>query len=201
MRKIIHTVGNMVKIPPEEEVCTHTSSSDIIFVGKMSYDPNIVAVTFFVNEIFPRLRNSYPDIKFTIIGANPTEQVKKLAETEGVKVTGFVDSIVPYFIDSTIVVAPMLTGAGIQNKIIQAMSHGCCVATTPTGAEGLTISNDEIAIYRTSDEWIDGLNELLGNHRLRVEMGKRAREYVIENLSPQIISRQFWDFIKSGGIE
>lgn len=200
MCKMIHTVGNMVKIPPEEEVSRHVSSGNIIFVGKMSYDPNIVAVTFFVNEIFPVLRKAYPGLNFTIIGANPAEQVRRLGEVDGVNVTGFVESIVPYFLDATIVVAPMLTGAGIQNKIIQAMSHGCCVATTPVGAEGLTIANDEIAIYDSTSQWIAGLKSLLDDREARAVMGGRARQYVIDHLSPQIISRQFRDFIKSGGI-
>lgn len=201
MRKIIHTVGNMVKIPPDDEVSVHLSPVHIIFVGKMSYEPNIVAVIFFVKEIFPVLRKSYPELKFTIIGANPTEQVKKLEDIDGVKTTGFVKSIIPYFLDATIVIAPMLTGAGIQNKIIQAMSHGCCVATTPIGAEGLRIEDNEIAIYSTVQEWIDGLKGLLDNRQLRIDMGTRARQYVINHLSPAIISRQFWDFIRNGGIE
>lgn len=140
-------------------------------------------------------------MKFIIVGANPDDRVKELAKIEGVIVTGFVDSVEPYFKDSTIVVAPMLTGAGIQNKIIQAMSYGCCVATTSIGAEGLEINNDEIEILNSAEDWINGLSLLLNNRKQRIDKGRLARQYVIDNLSPQIISRQFWKFIRQGGID
>ena len=124
----------MVKIPDVGSIALHESVGNIIFVGKMSYEPNIVAVNFFSTQIFPLLKAKYSELKFIIVGANPDERVRKLADIEGVTVTGFVDSIERYFRHSTIVVAPMLTGAGIQNKIIQALSFGCCVAKTTIGA-------------------------------------------------------------------
>lgn len=197
MSKIIHTVGNMVDIPDKDSIALHENQDCIIFVGKMSYEPNIVAVTFFSTKIYPFLKAKFPRLKFVIVGANPDERVKKLAEIEGVTVTGFVDSIEPYFKNSTIVVAPMLTGAGIQNKIIQAMSYGCCVATTPIGAQGLVIDNNEITIPHSEDEWISELILLLSNKDRRKEMGTKARTYIKNNLSKGVIAEQFWSFINS----
>ena len=191
----------MVKIPDIGSIALHESDNNIIFVGKMSYEPNIVAVTFFSTQIFPSLKVQCPDLNFIIVGANPDDRVKELSKIEGVIVTGFVDSVEPYFKNSTIVVAPMLTGAGIQNKIIQAMSQGCCVATTTIGAEGLEINNEEIEILNSAEEWISGLSLLLKDRKLRIDKGRLARQYVIDNLSPRIISRQFWDFIRYGGID
>ena len=200
MSKIIHTVGNMVTIPDESSLSQHETSNCIIFVGKMSYEPNIVAVTFFTKKIFPVLKRKYPELEFLIIGANPDERVKQLMATDGVNVTGYVDSVEPYFKRATIVVAPMLTGAGIQNKIIQAMSYGCCVATTAIGAEGLTISKEEIAIYNKETEWIDGLEYLLNNREIRRNMGQMARWYVRQNLSKEVISKQFWAFVNNKNV-
>lgn len=191
----------MVKIPDVGSIALHESVGNIIFVGKMSYEPNIVAVNFFSTQIFPLLKAKYSELKFIIVGANPDERVRKLADIEGVTVTGFVDSIERYFRHSTIVVAPMLIGSGIQNKIIQAMSYGCCVATTTIGAEGLKISNGEIEIFNSTEEWISGMSRLIMNRKQRIDMGRLARQYVIDNLSPQIISRQFWRFIRNGGID
>lgn len=69
----------------------------------------------------------------------------------------------------------MLIGAGVQNKIIQAMSYGCCVATTSIGAEGLTNCNDEIAIFNEDNQWIEGLCSLLSDRNRRIVMGQLAR--------------------------
>ena len=196
----IYTVGNMVEIPDDKLVSRHDKDDVISFMGKMDTEPNVIAVNYFAHEIFPKLKVKFTNLKFKIVGSHP-ERILSLSEIPDIEVTGFVDSLEPYYQNSTIVVAPMLTGAGIQNKIIQAMSYGCCVATTPIGAEGLTINNNEIAIIDDTDKWIETISNLLQNRDDRIEMGMKAREYVRTNLSPEIISKQFWDFIKSGGIE
>lgn len=187
----------MVEIPNSDNTARHNEDNRIIFVGKMSYDPNIVAVNYFATKIFPELKTYYSNLNFTIIGANPDPRVTKLSEMKDINITGFVESVEPYFQNSTIVVAPMLTGAGIQNKIIQAMSYGCCVATSSIGAEGLNIKNGEIAIYDSDLEWINGLKKLLSDKNIRKDMGGKARHYIINNLSKEIIANQFWTFIDS----
>lgn len=193
---MIYTVGNAVDIPDESLICKHISESTIIFLGKMSYDPNIIAVSYFTKNIFPALKKDFSDLKFLIIGANPVKQITKLSEIDGVQVLGYVDSLSDYFQNSTVVVAPMLTGAGIQNKIIQAMSFGCCVATTSIGAEGLNIT-DEISIFDTTFQWINGMKELLTDKTKRKDLGTKARTYILNNLSKNRISTDFWEFIES----
>ncbi|MBD5281038.1 MAG: glycosyltransferase [Bacteroides sp.] len=201
MAKVIHNVGNMVIIPPDESIAWHSYENNIIFVGKMSYEPNIVAVNYFAKKIFPHIRRLHPTIKFYIIGANPDSRVLRLSEIDGIEVTGYVETLEPYFQTSTIVVAPMLTGAGIQNKIIQAMSYGCCVATSSIGAEGLTIEDGEIAIYNSEEEWISGLILLLSDSNLRRRMGNNARKYVMNHLSKDVIESQFRIFIDSVNVK
>lgn len=195
MQHKIYTVGNMVGIPIEVQCNQHTNDNSIVFVGKMSYEPNIVAVDYFAKKIFPFLKEKYADLTFTIVGASPTAKVITLQDIEGVVVTGFVDSVEKYLTNASIVIAPMLTGAGIQNKIIQAMSYSCCVATSLIGAEGLHINDNEICIFNDDNEWVEGILNLLSSPYLRRDMGKKARQYVIDNLSKEVIARQFHDFI------
>jgi len=195
MRTEIYTVGNYTDIPHAGKLCSHTGQNTLVFVGKMDYDPNIVAMTWFVRKVFPELLKDNPVLKLLIVGAFPHPKVLRLAEeNKNVEVTGMVESIEPYYNKLTIFIAPMLTGAGVQNKIIQAMSYSCCVATTPTGAEGLNIRNNEIAILNGKQEWVDGLKSLLKSPATRVEMGIKARQYVIANLSPESIEKEFWNF-------
>ena len=199
MCKKVYVVGNKVNIPDCSLISQHNSKDcSLVFVGKMSYEPNVVAVTYFAEHVLPDLLKHYPQLKFVIVGAHPDIRVQKLAEKEGVQVTGYVDSIEPYFQNATIVVAPMLTGAGIQNKIIQAMSYGCCVVTTPVGAEGLNICNGEIAIADGTEGMTEVILSLLNDKSKRESMGKQARMYVIDHLSEAVISRQFWEFVDGG---
>lgn len=197
MAQIINIVGNLVKIPPRNMLSKHNNDNCIVFVGKMSYEPNIIAVTYFCQEIFPTLKQLYPELKFYIVGANPSKSIYKLNNISGVHVTGYVESVESYYQKATLVIAPMLTGAGIQNKIIQAMSYGCCVLTTPIGAEGLTIDNEQLIILNSAKEWIKTIQNLLINRTRRKEIGKKAHEYITNNLSKDVIRMQFWNFIDS----
>ena len=197
MNREIYVVGNKVDIPDVCDISQHNDENLLLFVGKMNYEPNVVAVTSFAQNVLPGLLKFHPELQFLIVGAHPDKRVKKLADEKNIVVTGFVDSLEPYFQQATIVVAPMLTGAGIQNKIIQAMSYACCVATTPIGAEGLHINNDEIAVWKSIEEWIIGINSLLNNREVRKKMGMSARQYVIDNLSPAIVEKQFWKFVEN----
>ena len=190
----ISVVGNKVDLPQASSVCRHNVDDTLLFVGKMNYEPNVVAVTSFVNNILPRLLEKHPQLVFQIVGAHPDNRVKRL-ESTNVHVTGYVDSLEPFFHNATIVVAPMLTGAGIQNKILQAMAYGCCVVTTPIGAEGLVINHHEIGVFRNDKEMVDGMNSLLDDNRKRTEMGKAARQYISDNMSDENIAKQFWAFM------
>ncbi len=196
MEKEIYVIGNKVEIPDDILISKHETDGVLLFVGKMNYEPNVVAVTWFAERVFPKLLVTYPNLQFQIVGAHPEKRIQRLSDTSNIQVTGFVASIEPYFQRATIVVAPMLTGAGIQNKIIQAMSYSCCVVTTPIGAEGLTISHNEIAIWGDEEKMVDGIRMLLSNREQRVAMGKAARQYVIANLSPNVIAKQFWNFLE-----
>lgn len=189
-------IGNKVEIPDDILVSKHESDGILVFVGKMNYEPNVVAVTWFAEHVLPKLLVTYPNLQFQIVGAHPEKRILRLSDNPNIQVTGFVESIEPYFQRATIVVAPMLTGAGIQNKIIQAMSYGCCVVTTSIGAEGLTINHNEIAVWDDEDKMVNGIKLLLSDREKRASMGKVARKYVMDNLSPKVITEQFWTFME-----
>lgn len=196
MKKEIYVIGNKVEIPDDILVSKHESDGILVFVGKMNYEPNVVAVTWFAEHVLPKLLVTYPNLQFQIVGAHPEKRILRLSDNPNIQVTGFVESIEPYFQRATIVVAPMLTGAGIQNKIIQAMSYGCCVVTTSIGAEGLTINHNEIAVWDDEDKMVNGIKLLLSDREKRASMGKVARKYVMDNLSPKVITEQFWTFME-----
>lgn len=194
MSKLV-VVNNFVDIPPEEDICKHTNSTNIMFLGKMDYEPNVQAVTSFAKKIFQPLFEENKNLCFQIVGANPDQRVKALASHPGIVVTGFVDSVIPYFQNSALVVAPMRSGAGVQNKVIQAMAYGCCVLTTPIGAEGLTIDGHDILILDTVEEWKSSIRQLIANPISRKQIGNLARENVKANLSRQAIYSQFCNFM------
>ena len=191
MEKGIQVIGNMVDV---SEYVQEIEGHNLAFIGKMSYAPNILAVSNFVKNVLPLVRNKIPDVTFYIVGASPSKEVLKLHDGKSVIVTGFVEDISEYFNLASIIVAPMLSGAGIQNKIIQAMGRGKCVVTTPIGAEGLIIK-DEIAIEKNDNDMAEKIIFLLNRKDVRCAMGRNARKYVQQHLSLDAISQQFYELI------
>lgn len=191
----LYIVGNYVEIPDENVINDGCNDKNLIFIGKMDYEPNVLAVVYFCNEIFPIIKQSFPEITFTIIGAKPDKRVLSLKKIYGVRVTGFVESTTPYLQNTSIVVAPMLTGSGIQNKIIQAMAYACCVVTTPIGAEGLKVEESGLTICNSTKSWIESLTELLSDNKKRIRQGQTSRSYIQKTMSKEIVREQFRKFI------
>lgn len=188
----LFVVGNMVKVTGQT-VIPSAAHRNILFVGKMSYEPNVLAVINFVRNVLPDILKDYPDTKFYIVGASPVERVRKLCN-ENVVVTGFVEDLFDYYSKASVVVAPMLSGAGIQNKIIQAMALGCCVLTTSIGAEGLNEQCGGLVVRNGNEEISKAIKNLFEQPTLRDETGRKAREYILSTMTEDVIIEEFKQF-------
>ena len=112
------------------------------FTGAMDYRANIDAAQWFAQEIFPRVIEQVPAARFYIVGARPTEEVRRLGKLEGVCVTGTVPDIRPYLFHARFAVAPLRVARGIQNKVLEAMAMAKIVLATPAAIEGLGLPGE-----------------------------------------------------------
>lgn len=190
-------VGNAVPEAGPEGLCSYDSGSQrIVFVGKMDYSPNVLAVNFFARQVLPLVRASFPGAQFIVVGSSPTESVRSLSSLDGVEVTGFVKSINPYYREAALVVAPMLSGSGVQNKILQAMAHGCCVLTTPIGFEGIESLGDVVTVVEPDPaEWAEAVKAKMLDRKSVEVSGRKSKERVVEEFGPEGIRKQFEEFI------
>jgi len=108
-----------------------------IFTGVMDYEPNIDGVTWFATECWPQLRERFTDARFLIVGSKPTAKVQALARLPGVTVTGRVPETPPWFDRAAVAIAPLRLARGVQNKVLEAMSMGLPVVSSPEAARGL----------------------------------------------------------------
>ncbi len=111
---------------------------DLVFVGGLQHPPNTDAVTWFVREVFPRVRSELPEVNFHVIGSKVPDAIRALAD-EHVRVHGFVEDIVPYMDGCRVSVAPLRYGAGVKGKVNMAMSYGLPVAATTIAVEGMHV--------------------------------------------------------------
>lgn len=139
----LHALGNGIDTdfydPSAEFKKLHPPYADplIIFTGQMDYRPNVEAVTVFATEAMPIIRASHPEATFAIVGRNPTADVLGLSALPGVQVTGAVDDVRSWLAAADVVVAPLRTARGIQNKILEAMAMAKPVVASPAAAEGI----------------------------------------------------------------
>ena len=125
----------------------------ILFAGAMHRDVNQDAVIYFYKNVLPLVRKDMPDIKFYVVGNIPPENIRELAvKDRNVIVTGYVESLTPFYQKATLFISPILIGGGIIAKNIEAMAHGLPVVTTSIGNEGIeAIPERDIFIADTPD--------------------------------------------------
>ena len=127
----------------------------VVFLGKMDYQPNVDAVLWYLHEVHPRLTGKIP---FRIVGAYPKESVIKAAEAfPDVTVTGFVEDPYRDASEALCMAAPMQSGGGIQNKVLEGMALGKVNLVSPLAAAALPDVEDgrELWILKTPDEYTD----------------------------------------------
>jgi sugar transferase (PEP-CTERM/EpsH1 system associated) len=152
-------------------------SANIVFTGTMNYWPNVDAVTWFAETVFPLVRQKHPSANFYIIGGMPSREVLRLRKTPGISVTGRVPDVRAFIAHADVAVAPLRIARGTQNKILEAMAMARPVVTTPEGFEGLRVmSGRDLLVANTPDAIARAITDVLG-HRYP-DLGSAARNAV-----------------------
>jgi len=154
---------------------------EMLFIGSLEYPPNIDAVTYFVQEILPRVQARHPGARVKIVGVRPREAALRLHNGADVVVAGSVPDLEPYYRKAALVVVPMRLGGGTRIKVLEALSHGKAVVTTSIGAEGLGLAGgDALEIVDGPDAFADACVRLLGDAGARRRLGENGRTQVLE---------------------
>lgn len=153
----------------------------IIFTGQMDYRPNIEAVRSFANDVFPAIRAEKPDARFAIVGRNPASEVEALADRNGIMVTGGVEDIRSWLAAADIVVAPLRTARGIQNKVLEAMAMARPVVASALAFEGIDARPGEHLLVADSPaREAQRVLELLADPSRAETMGQAARRHMLD---------------------
>ncbi len=151
----------------------------ISFVGRMDYYPNEECVLSFCENVLPPLRQKYPDVSFTVIGAEPPANIMALNALPHVTVTGTVDDIRTYVRKSAVMVTPLEIARGTQNKILEGMAMGVPVISSRTAARGVdAVVGEHILAATTADEYVARISEIFDSEALRDKLAKAGRERV-----------------------
>lgn len=186
----IYTANEQVSCEPEG-----SDPACIGFLGHMGYTPNVRAARRLHDQIFLPLKKEIPNLKLTIIGRSPAPEIVELAGPD-VVVTGTVDSIWPYISRVTVFVYPMFAGAGLQNKILEAMHAAKPVVTTPISLNSIGARNgDEILCGDTDEELRRQTLKLLRNTQLARNIALHGKRYVDRTFELSSVLDRFERFL------
>jgi glycosyltransferase involved in cell wall biosynthesis len=179
--------GKRVKVLPNgvdisyfaPDAAVPREADTIVVSGKMSYHANITMTLNLVNDIMPLVWNRRPDIKLWIVGKDPVREIKALAENSAVTVTGTVEDLRAYLRRAAIAATPLTYGAGIQNKILEAMACATPVVSTPQAVAALdVVPGRDILIAENSQAFADTILRLLDDPEKQRQLGQNGRAYV-----------------------
>jgi polysaccharide biosynthesis protein PslH len=170
--------------PEAVESAPEVEEPALVFDGSMSFRPNVDAVRWMAAEVWPLVRREVPDARFYIVGRDPAPSVRALASTGGIHVTGAVSDTRPWVRAATVYVVPMRMGGGVRLKVLQAMSMGRAIVSTPMGAEGIDVeSGREMILAADAPRFARAVLDLLGDPPRRERLGDAARARATESYS------------------
>ncbi len=172
---------------------SETNEPILIFTGVMDYEPNVTAVTYLCSSIFPIIKKEIPDARLLIVGRDPTPEIRHFEKSvPGVTVTGFVDDIREYFDKSLIYVAPIRSGAGIKNKILEAWAMEKPVVATSMSCDGIDVApGQDVLVADSAVEFAKSVIDLLRDENLRRKLTTNARKKVVDKYSWESQAEKF----------
>ncbi|MBT5402231.1 MAG: glycosyltransferase [Crocinitomicaceae bacterium] len=200
---IYHPERNSIKVVPNgvdfdffNPDQSPNQTFDLVFTGNMSYPPNVDGALFLVNEIMPIVWKKMPKAKVLIAGAKPTTAITSL-KCSNVVVSGWVDDIRESYSSSSVFIAPMRIGTGLQNKLLEAMSMGVPCITTAFANNALKAVNGESILIGNSKEFLAELViNLLNDSVLRKNLSIAGRAFIEANYSWRTSTALLIDSIK-----
>lgn len=155
------------------------SRENILFIGSYTHPPNIDAVLWLCEEIMPLVWANIPNIKVTLLGSNPTPEVKKL-ESDRIIVPGYIADVSSYFLSHRVFVSPLRYGAGMKGKIGQSLEYALPVVSTSVGIEGMNLIHEEnILEANNTEEFANQILRLYQDENIWNQLATKSQEALI----------------------
>ncbi len=163
---------------------------DIVFVGNLSYAPNIESCIFIIKELYPYFEKNNIKLNVLLSGVNPSSKILNLLKNnQNIKVSGWVKDIRQSYCKGKIFVAPLFIGTGLQNKLLEAMALGIPCITTSLVNNALNAQADQnILIANSVKEFYDKINHLLNQQNIYNQLSISAKQFVVNNYNWDVFS-------------
>ena len=159
---------------------------DLMFIGGFGHRPNVDAVLWFYQNVWPIVKQENPDIKMHILGSNPPDEIKRLNQGDFI-IEGFVteEQLEQFYQTCRISIVPLRYGAGIKGKVVEAMHYQMPIITTSIGAEGIDTTGEVLCIADDAEIFAQKIIELYNDQSLLENYSKHALEHVNQHFTAE----------------
>jgi hypothetical protein len=171
------------------------SRVSLCFIGSFNWIPNREGIVWFIKNIFPRIKENYPEICINIAGIE-SEKINELKGLDGVNLKGFVKNSSDFLLDNGIFVAPLISGSGVKIKVLEALNIGMPCVLTEIASEGLDLP-DSINISKTADDFTNDLLQLINNESDRKIRGLDGYSFIKAKFSENKINSDLKECLSS----
>ncbi|MVX67320.1 glycosyltransferase [Clostridium chromiireducens] len=161
---VVNNIGTSLDSENKKEI-NKKGNINIVFQGNMSYYPNVQAVKFIAEELLPSIKIVYPNVKFSIVGSNPSKNILKY-ESENIEFTGYVESMKHYLNAADMGIYPIFSATGIQTKVLEAMASKVPCIVSKEIALGIPelVNKKNVLIANDLKEYISCFEFILNNN-------------------------------------
>ena len=178
----VNVIPNGVDLAQFPRRITNQGGQRIVFVGNMNRAVNIDAARFLALEVFPAIRDRYPEAVLELVGAKPTPEVTELNELPGIVVTGKVSNVVEYLHWATVCVIPIRQGYGMRNRTLETMAAGVPIVASDRALAEFKVDDTTVPLRamraNTLEEYIYAIGRLFAEPKLREKLSENARALV-----------------------
>lgn len=195
----VEVIPNGVALPALDELPGEAGEPTVIFTGVLSYGPNIEAARYFAREVWPEVRGRVPDARFVVAGRSPAPEVEALASEPGVTLRPDVPDLAAEIRRAWVAVAPMRSGSGIKNKVLEAWAAERPVVLTELATNGLGLDEAPASLRELVCGDVPDLArtvaELLEDRPRRERLGREARTHAEERHGWDAAGRRLGRFL------
>jgi sugar transferase (PEP-CTERM/EpsH1 system associated) len=153
-----------------------TEDNRLLFTGALFWHPNVDAVCWFCDSIWPLIRRDVPDALLDLVGSEPPDPVRALDRLPGVHVISDIPDVRPHMARSAVYVVPLRVGSGTRLKILEALASGKAVVTTSIGVEGLALTTgEEVVVADDPTAFAAACVDILRDGAKRTSLGRKGR--------------------------
>jgi glycosyltransferase involved in cell wall biosynthesis len=165
------------------------SGERLLFIGSFRHFPNIEAYRFFTGQVWPLLRERFPEMELTVVcGADHLSYWRAFADTpeppaiDRIRLLGFVSDVRPLYEETNLVIVPTTVSAGTNVKVLEAMAMQRAVVSTSSGCAGLgLVQGESVCVADTPSDFADGVAALIQDPARRARIADAARRHALDN--------------------